>query len=364
MASLKTAFVVAMTFTMAQSASAAEFTLGQSAALTGPTMDLGTNLTRGIEAYLASAKDLKLKSLDDKYEPKLTEENTKKLIADNVGALLGYVGTPTSKVALPLATSAKKVFFGAFTGAGFIVDSKENPYSFNLRASYGVETEKMVEDLTKKGVKKIAIFVQNDAFGDVGKAGVEKAMTKRNMKIAAEGRYERNTIAVKGGADTVLAAAPEAVILVGAYKPCAAAIKYWKSKGLDVPFVNISFVGSQSLAEQLKGQTKNVYVTQVVPNPWDASVPVVKEYQSAIKGEKEFISLEGYLMAKVMHLAVQKAGADANNPDKLRSAIESINTDVGGLKVKFGADDHQGLDTVYLSKINDDGSFSYVNKID
>ncbi|PWU12499.1 MAG: ABC transporter permease, partial [Bdellovibrio sp.] len=185
-------------------AMAAEIILGQSAALSGPTSNLGQNLKRGIDAYLANVKDVKVESLDDKYEPNLCQENTKNLLAKNVAALLGYVGTPTTKVAIPLAMSAKKVFFGAVTGAPFIVDAAANPYAFNLRASYDDETEAMVNLLVEKGIKKIAIFVQNDAFGDVGKAGTLKALRKHNLEPAAEGRYERNTIAVKDGADKVL----------------------------------------------------------------------------------------------------------------------------------------------------------------
>lgn len=344
---------------------AADVVLGQSAALSGPTADLGTNLKRGIDAYFTGIKGITVKSMDDKYEPKNTEENTTKLLGENVAALFGYVGTPTAKVAVPLATKANKIFFGAFTGAGFIVDSKENPYSFNLRASYGNETEKMVEHLTKdKGIKKIAIFVQNDAFGDVGKAGVEKALTKRSMAIAGEGRYERNTIAVKEGADKVLEAKPEAVIMVGAYRPCSAAVKYLRGKGFSGPIINISFVGAKSLADQLKGEAKGVYVTQVVPNPWDSKIGIVKEYQSKVKSDFEFISLEGYMMAKVLHDVIKKAGDKATDSTALKAALEKYKADIGGVKIQFGADDHQGSDEVYMSKINDDGTFTYINKLD
>ncbi|PWU21084.1 MAG: hypothetical protein C5B49_03140 [Bdellovibrio sp.] len=151
--------------------------------------------------------------------------------------------------------------------------------------------------------------------------------------------------------------------MVGAYSPAATVIKYWKLHGLDVPFLNISFVGAKALADQLKGKAKNVYVTQVVPNPWDASLPLVKEYQEKVKSDFEFISLEGFALAKVFHMALQKAGTsfDAN---QLKSAIEKLNVDIGGVTVNFSSKSHQGLKKVYLSKFNDSGTFTYVDHLD
>jgi len=184
------------------------------------------------------------------------------------------------------------------------------------------------------------------------------------MTLAADGRYERNTIAVKEGSDAVLESKPDAVIMVGAYRPCAAAIKYLRGKAFTGPIINISFVGAKSLAEQLKGEAKGIYVTQVVPNPWDAKIPLVKEYQNKVKSDFEFISLEGYMMAKVMHDIIKKAGAKATDSAVLKTTLEAYNNDIGGVKVKFGANDHQGMDDVFLSKINDDGSFTYINKLD
>lgn len=341
----------------------AQITLGQSAALSGPTQFLGREMKRGAKAYFSGAPEVKLKTKDDKYEPKSCTKNTEKFISENVTALFGYVGTPTSKVAVPIAMSAKKVFFGPFTGAGFLSDATKNPYSFRLRASYDDETKSMVDNLVKKGLKKIAIFVQDDGFGEVGKSGVAKALKAHGLSIHAEGRYKRNTIAVKGGVDKVLASSPDAIILVGAYRPCGTAIKQWKKSGFSGPMINISFVGSKALAKMLKGNASNVYVTQVVPSPWDASIPIVKEYQAAVKKDFGFISLEGYIAAKVFHDALKKAGDGANDSDKLKAAIESLNYDIGGLQVQYGPNDHAGLSKTYITKINDDQSFSYVNSL-
>lgn len=337
--------------------------IGQSAALSGPTQFLGREMKKGAMAYFNTTQNITLLTLDDKYEPDECIKNTKRMIENGVDVFFGYVGTPTSKACLPLINAAKKIFFGAFTGANFLSDQKSFPYSFSVRASYEMETENMVKYLVENNYKKIAIYIQDDNFGEVGKKGVLKALKKRNLKLAGEGRYKRNSSQYLAGAEKVLKSAADAVIIIGAYKPSSLAIKFWKSKNFDVPFLNISFVGSKELSKILKGHRKNVYVSQVVPSPWDSSIPIVREYQDSMQDNFGFVSLEGYIAAKIFHQAILQVGNNINNPDAFKSTIESIHTDIGGIKAAFGPKKHRAFNFTYLTKINSDGSFTYVKKL-
>ncbi|MEK7392307.1 MAG: ABC transporter substrate-binding protein, partial [Fibrobacterota bacterium] len=175
---MKLGHVLLLSCALATTAGAGtKIVLGQSCALTGPAKDLGLEMSQGASAFFKSTPEVQLVTKDDKYEPNSCELNTKAFLSDKVTALFGYVGTPTSKVAVPLAMGAQTVFFGAFTGAGFLSDYKANPYSFSLRASYDAETQNMVEHLVNDlDITKIGLFIQDDAFGEAGKSGVEKAV--------------------------------------------------------------------------------------------------------------------------------------------------------------------------------------------
>ena len=347
---------------------AEKIVVGQSCAMTGPAKDLGQEMNEGAMAFFRTTPSIDLQVKDDKYEPAACEANTKAFLAQKVTALFGYVGTPTSKVAVPLSTESRTIFFGAFTGAGFLSDAKANPYAFSLRASYDAETRNMVEHLVKDlGVKEIGLFIQDDAFGEAGKAGVEKAVAKfagQGVKVVAEGRYQRNTLAVKEGADKIIAGGAKAVIMVGAYMPCAAAIKYWKKAAFQGPFLNISFVGSAGLSESLREDAKNVVISQVVPLPWDRSIPVVAEYQKAMGGKDiGFGTFEGYLAAKTFNLAVEKAAKPVTS-ESIKAALEEMGSfDLGGLSGGFGPTDHRGLKFTDLTKINPDGSFAVIRNL-
>jgi branched-chain amino acid transport system substrate-binding protein len=352
-------------------------TFGQAAPLDGPAAALGTGMRAGITAAFEEAnknggvqgRKLKLLSRDDGYEPDRSIVETKKLIEeDKVFALVGPVGTPTSAATQPIATAAKVPFIGAFTGAGFLRNAKlENV--INVRASYGAETEAWVKHLTEDlKINKIAIFYQDDAFGRAGLDGVKAAMSKRNLELVAEATYERNTVAVKSALLTLKRAEPEAVVMVGAYKPCAEFIKLARKTDFNPAFVNISFVGASALARELGGEGEGVIVSQVVPFPWDSSLKVVADYQAAIKAmdpqaEPEFVSLEGYLVGRLVIAALDKVGANPTREGLLATIKQTGQFDIGGLAMTFGPEKNSGLDQVFLTVIQPDGKFKPVEKL-
>lgn len=354
-----------------------QITFGQAAPLDGPAAALGLGMKAGLNAAFDEAnkkggihgRKLKLISSDDGYEPVKSIAATKKLIEeDKVFALVGPVGTPTSAATQPIATAAKVPFVGAFTGAGFLRDPKLANV-VNVRASYDAETEAWVRQLTEDlKITKIAIFYQDDAFGRAGLSGFKKAMDKRGLKIVAEGTYERNTIAVKTALLTIKSEEPEAVVMVGAYKPSAEFIKLSHKVGFNPVFVNISFVGATALAKELGADGKGVIVSQVVPFPEDTSIKVVADYQAAIaagdaKAVPDFVSLEGYLVGRLAIAALEKAGANPDRQNFLKAIKDTGKFDFGGLVMTFGADDNEGLDKVFMTMIGADGKFKSIEKL-
>ena len=350
---------------------------GESAAFGGPAAALGLGMREGLLAAFDEAnqaggvhgRKLTLISYDDGYEPVRAIANTNHLINDDkVFALIGEVGTPTSQAAQPIATQASVPFIGPFTGAGFL----RNPALgnvINVRASYDQETETWIERLTKDlGISRIAILYQDDGFGKAGLSGVTKAMDKRGLKLVAQGTYERNTVSVEAAVDTITKGSPEAVVMVGAYKPCAAFIKRARAAGLNAKFVNISFVGTTALANELGADGGGVIVTQVVPFPKDTSIPLVAQYQKALQSSSPnakfgFVSLEGYMVGRLIVETLNKMSGPVTR-DGLISTIKSVGEfDLGGIKLTYGSNDNQGMDQVFLTVLQSDGSIKPVENL-
>jgi ABC-type branched-subunit amino acid transport system substrate-binding protein len=343
--------------------------VGQSAAFSGPAAQLGIQMNAGAKAYFehvnkqggVHGRTIELRIRDDKYESNLAADNTKKFIEDDkVFALFGYVGTPTSAAALPIFTEAKVPFVAPFTGAELLRDPF-NRQIFHVRASYYDETEKIVEQLVSVGIRKIAVFYQNDAYGKAGLAGVERAMKKRSMAMAASGTVERNTTDVGAAVKTILGAQPDAVVMISAYTSIAEFVRQMKKAGSAAQFHNVSFVGSKALSDALGDEGHGVAISQVVPFPWNPGIPIVKEYQQVLKAagitDYNFTSLEGFIAARVFVEGLRRAGRDLTR-ERFVAALETMaGVDLGGFVVAFTPTNHSGSQFVELTIIGRGGKF-------
>ena len=352
--------------------------VGQSAAFEGPAKALGLGMRQGLQAAFAEAnanggvhgRTIELITYDDGYEPERAISNTEKLIeTDKVFSLIGAVGTPTSKAAQPIAKAAQVPFIGPFTGAGFLRDT-DNKHVVNVRGTYDQETEAWIHHLTEDlGHKKIAILYQDDSFGRVGRSGVTKALDKRGLSLVAEGTYKRNSVAVKSALLKIRKARPDAVVMVGSYKPIAAFVKLARKLRLNAEFVTISFVGSKALAAELGRDGEGVVVTQVVPFYKDRSLPLVDSYHNALAAvdpgaEAGFVSLEGYVVGKLFLSALEKMGPTVSRKKLIDLFQESKREfDLGGVTLSYGPGDNQGMDKVFLSVLQKNGQFVYVEKL-
>ena len=344
---------------------------GQSAAFSGPAQELGTNMRLGIEAAFAEVnrrggvhgRSLELVFRDDAYEPEAAIANTVHLIeAERVFALIGAVGTPTSRSATPVAAEAGVPYIAPFTGAEFLRDASWGNV-LNLRASYYQETEEMVARLTEDlGVSRIAVLYQDDSFGRAGYRGVRLALDRRAMQPVSIGLYPRNTTAVKTALLDLQRGEPEAVIMIGAYQPVAALIRWARHVGMDPTFLTVSFVGSNALAQELGAAGAGVYVTQVVPFPRDDTLPVVGAYLRALAAHDAaavpgFVSFEGYLAGRLAVAGVQGCGTAPDRDCFMDSLLGSDEIDIDGFTLRYGASDNQGSDAVFLTRIGSDGRY-------
>ena len=343
-------------------------TVGQSAAFTGPAAQLGIQMRDGMKVYFdlvnsqggVNGRKIQLVTRDDQYESKLAAENTRKLIdEDKVFALIGYVGTPTSAASLPIFTEAKVPFIGPFTGAE-LLRTPLNRYIFNVRASYFDETDKIVEQLLTVGMKRFAVFYQNDAYGQAGLAGMERAVKARGGEIVVKSTVERNTVEVAKAAAEIGPKSPDAIVMVSAYKSIAAFVRAMKKKGYNGQFHNVSFVGSKALSEELGADGQGVVISQVVPFPFSQAIPVIREFSELAAKSKvdvNFSSVEGYLVAKVFAEGLKRAGKNSTR-ETLVSGLEAMSdVDFGGFTVNFSPSSHNASHFVDLTIIGRGGRF-------
>lgn len=351
----------------AQGVTADTITLGQSASLTGPSEELGREMKAGAEAYFTAVNDaggvngrkIKLLSLDDTGAPDRTKANTLKLLnEENVFALFGYTGAYTINPMLPLIEKNKVPFFAPASGD---LSTREpvSRYIFNIRASYMEETEKIVDQLARRGLTKIAAFYQNDAYGRAGLAGLERALRERKSNILIFGSADRNSTNVASSAQTISKSGAQAVIISAGANTASAFIKEMKRLGSGAQFCLLSSVGAKTLAAQLGGDGNGVEVSQVVPLPFSDSEPLGREYLKRIGGpaKASFASLEGYIAATVLVEGLKRAGKVPTRESFLAALDKLGSFDLRGYRVKFSSDDHSGSSLVELTVLGAGGNY-------
>jgi branched-chain amino acid transport system substrate-binding protein len=346
-----------------------EILIGSSSALTGHASFLGTQTVHGALAYLDHVNEqggihgrkIRVIAYDDAYDPPRCVANTQKLINDDkVFALFCYVGTPTAVKVIPLVEEGEIPLVGLFTGA----DALRKPhrrYIINIRASYYQETAAMVRYLVEDlDIRNIAVFYQYDAYGFDGLTGTEIALKKYDMVPVSTATYVRGTMDVEHALEDVMASNAQAVIMIGTYDPCAKFIKLARSSGFDPMFLNVSFVGADELARRLGKAGEGVIITQVVPPPTERLLlPTADEYVRLLgkyfpEDTPNFVGFEGFLNARILVEGLRRAGRNLDREGFI-DAVESIKSFSMGIadSVTFGPDDHQGLESVYFTKIQD-----------
>ncbi len=357
-----------MTIDPRQGISDSEILIGQTAALTGVAKGLGINMRLGILAAFEAVnadggvhgRKLRLISKDDGYEPEQTITNIHELIKkEKVFTLVGGVGTPTSKAALPIVAKTALLYIGPFTGASFLRTSHVNTV-INVRASYAQETKEMVIRLRKDlNIRRIAVLYQNDSYGLDGLRGVQAAVKEvKGTELVSSGSYRRNTLAVKTALLDIKRGKPQAIISIGSYLPVATFIKWANKIGMRTTvFMAVSFTGVTPMAAQLQKNRSRVYVTQVVPPPDNLRSPLVANYRKALqavapKAKPGFISLEGYVVGRLVSAALEKAGADVDHSSFLQSFKHTLTTfAIDDLQLTYDKEDNQGSDSVFLTRV-------------
>ena len=341
--------------------------IGSSLPMTGIIKSWGDSVNSGVNSYFKYAnennliknKNIEFLVYDDKYEPELTLENTNKLIyQDKIFALFGYVGTPTVKRVLPILYDEDIPFFSAFTGASFLRDNKNTNF-INFRSSYEQEIETLINYLSvQKKLDKIAVFYQNDDYGEEGYISLLELLKKKNLSLVAEGSYKRNTLSISHAFNEIKNAKPEVIFMIGAYKTNSLFIKKAKENEnlKDAIFCNISFGDANSMVkelEKLNTNSKNLIFSQVVPNYADKNLPIVLEYQNLMqkyypKEELGFLSFEAFLSAKILVNAISRIKGDITRKKFLYMLKTTPNNLLDGINLEFK--NSQLLNKIYLFK--------------
>lgn len=352
---------------------AADIVVGQAVPLSGTLASTGKEMVLGAKIYFDSVnaqggiggRRIKHVVKDDGYKTDETVRLTKELIdKDKAVGLIGYAGTGNIAELLKQGVlAAGNVPLVAPYPGGEPLRKPYNPYIFHIRAGYADEAERMVDQFTSVGLNRVAVFYQNDAFGLAGLAGVEAALAKRNLKLAAQGSYEKGSEDVAKAVTSINQGAPQAIVMIAVMRPAAAFVREYRRQDSGAQIFSISVINGPDLFTLAGGTVaRGVGITQVVPSPVRGTQKVVVEYREALRkyapqAQPSYTSFEEYLGAKVLVEGLKRIKGEIS-PEALLKALETVDTDLGGFKVRFSPNNRIGSSYIDVTLLRGDGQLS------
>ncbi|EJE53562.1 ABC-type branched-chain amino acid transport system, periplasmic component [Acidovorax sp. CF316] len=347
-----------------------EIVIGQSCQLSGPLAALTTEVRQGASLYFdhvnasggVRGRKIRVVAIDDAYDPKKAAENTKKLIdEDKVLALFQYAGTPPALAALPIAEERGVPFIAPFTGS----DGLRQPgsrYVFNIKAGYAAELDATVKQLASVGISRIAAVYLNNPFGTGGLASVEKSVQVHKVTLAVKAPLEVDGSKMADAVATVAKESPQAIIVISAGKPSVDFVDAYLNAGHRSTFYMLSVISNSQLVKALGERARGVVVSQVVPSPWNQSMPISREFQTLAKAkgitEYTFSQMEGFISARFLVEALQRAGAKPTRAGLVQAMESMKNLNLGGYPVELSATQHSSGKFVDLLMMGRDGRFT------
>jgi ABC-type branched-subunit amino acid transport system substrate-binding protein len=345
-------------------------TLGTTAPFSGALREWGEEYQRGAEAYLryvnasggVHGRQIRVDYMDDAYDAARTVANVRKMDERGVFALINLVGTTNTEALLPHLDRLKLPVIGTASGSHTVrAPAVRSHYLFHTRAGYAEETEKIVEHLVTTGVSNIAVVYQNNNLGKAGLASTQAALQRRNLRAVAITAVETDASNIGAALEAIRAVQPAVIVMITAGAVSTQFIRGYLATGAHARFFGLNIIGSKQLVEELGEQVHGVMVSQVVPHPWSGRTAISRQYQRLMAAAGHhalsFVSMEGFVNAKLAAQALHKAGPQPTR-EKFIAALETANEiDLGGLHLRFTPDDHNGSGKVELTIIGREGRF-------
>ena len=347
-----------------------EIVIGQSCQLSGPLAALTSEVRQGASLYFdqvnaaggVRGRKIRVVALDDAYDPKRAAENTRKLIdEEKVLALFQYAGTPPALAGLAIAEERGVPFIAPFTGADGLRQASSR-YVFNIKAGYAAELDATVKQLASVGISRIAAVYLNNPFGTGGLASVEKSVKAHNVALVAQAPLEVDGSKMAAAVEVVAKQTPQAIVVISAGKPSVDFVDAYLAAGHKSTFYMLSVISNAQLVQALGERARGVVVSQVVPSPWNMSMPITREFQALAKAkgvtEFTFSQMEGYISARFLVEALQRAGAKPTRAGLVQAMESMRNVNLGGYPVELSASQHSSGRFVDLLMMGRDGKFT------
>lgn len=348
--------------------------IGQTITLQDGKNDYGTAVLSGVQVYLDATnrhggvhgRTIVLKTLDDDNRADRAEANARQLLnQDKAFLLFGSVEGGPSTAVMKVAVEAGVPFFGPMAGSPAL-RRPHQPLVFPVRAEHLEEFRALLDYARKTGNTRVA-FVRSDSdTGLAHLANVKRLCGEMGMELVLDLPFkgEATDAQIDDIAARIGATNTHIVLNHGSPAMYERLIRKARALKLRATF-NAVNSGSAQLARRLGEHARGMVFSQVVPSPWERKSQITREYQDEFARQRpgqefSYGSLEGYLTAKALVMALRLAGPNPTREGFVRNLHAAGGLDLGGsLRARYQPGDHAGLTLVDLAIVTREGKFQH-----
>lgn len=153
----------------------------------------------------------------------------------------------------------------------------------------------------------------------------------------------------------------QAIIVIADPDSLVALVRGLRAGNQHSRVISVSEAGADHCIRLLGADARGVGFSEVLPNPMRTAIPLVREYQAALKragsaSDPTYAGLEGYVDGRVIAWALRRW--DRGAPGSLASLLESADIDIGGFHLRYSPIDKRGTAFVEMVVVRADGRLS------
>ena len=325
-------------------AQAEPFRVGIIASETGPVAFLGDPFIKSVrmrvdqinQAGGINGRKIQLFAYDDESTPDKALAFAKRLVTeDKVAVILGPSLSSTTRAILPTTEAAKiPVLYNTP-----ITEPPPGSYQFSVFPSEETSYRVALQELQRRGVKKLAILATTDTTGESGFGWLNKLAASYGMTIVGAERLNINDKDVTAQMTVLRGTEPDAVYTALSGAAVAVVCKSYVRLGMKQPLVFSTGAVSINYPELLKGITPDTLIfptykvllgPEALPESDASHKPLTeyfKNYQAKYSKRPDSTGGSGFDAANLAFLALERT--NSNDPTKIRDAIQQIKNFAG-----------------------------------
>lgn len=293
--------------------------VGVMMAFSGGSSSMGYGAMKGVQLAKKqlAADNIEIIQEDSKCDPKTAAESVKRLIDQNVAAIIGEGCSSATIAALPAANNAKIPLISPSASSPTL--SIPNDYFFRVVPPDTLQGTFMAQAIYEKGIRNVAVFYTNEPYGSGMNAVFRDKFETLGGKVVATASGEPDVIDLDTQINELKAANPQAIFIApNSVVTATAVLKLSRQAGMNVPLFGADIMYDNTIINNASAASEGLTISSFPTGTKAFKQSLVTEYQ---KTEQLYAAPQAYDIIHLLQIAVQQG---ATSGEQIKNVLPDI----------------------------------------